>query len=76
MRRTLYDEFQSLDEMEKQGGPRPGFAHNPAFVRDGIRLPMHAVEQSKVEQSKVEQSSRPRSGDEEPFQYRRRAQLL
>jgi len=60
LRRTLYYEFQSLGEMEKQGGPRPGFAHNQAFVRGRIRLLMHAIEQRK---------QAPFARDEEAFEY-------
>ncbi|BCM92978.1 hypothetical protein IAD21_04863 [Abditibacteriota bacterium] len=45
MRRTLYYEFQSLGELLKQGGPRPGFAPTESFIRDRIRLLMHAINQ-------------------------------
>lgn len=60
LRRTLYYEFQSLAEMDNQGGPRPGFPHTKAYVRDRIRLLMHAVEQRK---------QAPYAQDEEAFDY-------
>lgn len=60
LRRTLYYEFQSLPEMEKQGGPRPGFAHTTEFVRDRISLLSHAIEQ-RAQQNFAH--------DETPFEY-------
>ena len=43
LRRTMYYEFQRFSDMEAQGGPRPGFAMNEAFVRDRYRLLLAAV---------------------------------
>jgi len=60
LRRTLYYEFQSIAAMQKQGGPRPGFAHNETFVRDRIRLLIKAIEQ---------RAEKPFAQNETPFEY-------
>lgn len=44
LRRTLYYEFQSLGEILKQGGPRPGYAVTNEWVQDRLRLLMRAIE--------------------------------
>ena len=44
LRRTMYYEWQSLAEMEKQTGPRPGFPMNDSFVRDRYRLLLTAID--------------------------------
>ncbi len=43
LRRTLYYEFQSMDQMIKQGGPRPDHPMNDTFIADRFRLIMAAI---------------------------------
>jgi len=42
LRRTLYYEFQSMEGMVKQNGPRPGFAMTEAFIRENARTKVDA----------------------------------
>lgn len=44
LRRTLYYEFQSMDAILKQGGPRPGFPVNDTWVRERFQLLMRAID--------------------------------
>lgn len=60
LRRTLYYEFQSIGELVKQGGPRPGFAATDEFITDRIRLLMRAIDQRR---------QAPYARDEMPFAY-------
>jgi phytanoyl-CoA hydroxylase len=60
LRRTVYYEFQSLGELLKQGGPRPGFAPTDTFIRDRMRLLMKAID---------ERRNAPYAQDETPFDY-------
>lgn len=45
LRRTLYYEWQSVRDMEKQNGPRPGHPLRNNFVEDRVRLLMRAIDQ-------------------------------
>ena len=61
LRRTIYYEFQSMDAMLKQNGPRPNFAMNDGFIRDRFRLLLAAIDA---------RSKTPYAQNEIPFAYR------
>ncbi len=61
LRRTIYYEFQDMEAMLKQNGPRPNFAMNDAFIRDRFRLLLAAIDA---------RSKAPYAQNETPFAYR------
>ena len=60
LRRTIYYEFQDMDAMLKQNGPRPNFPMNDAFIRARFRLLLAAIDA---------RSKAPYAQNETPFAY-------
>ena len=61
LRRTIYYEFQDMDAMLKQDGPRPNYPMNAVFIRDRFRLLLAAIDA---------RSKAPYAQNEIPFAYR------
>ncbi len=61
LRRTLYYEFQDMDAMLAQNGPRPDYAMTDAFIRDRFRLTMAAIDARRAS---------PYAQNETPYPYR------
>ena len=60
LRRTIYYEFQDMDAMLRQNGPRPNYPMNDIFIRDRFRLLLAAIDaRSKASYAQ----------DEIPFAY-------